>query len=48
MLADEALASFHVGDGETALRNALARYFEDRKRGKFEFHMATVEPPARR
>jgi ADP-ribose pyrophosphatase YjhB (NUDIX family) len=31
-----------------SVRNALARYYEDRKRGKFEFHMATVEPPARR
>ena len=31
-----------------SVRNALLRYHEDRKRGKFEFHMATVEPPARR
>jgi hypothetical protein len=29
-----------------SVRNALVHYYEDRKRGKFEFHMGTVEPPA--
>jgi ADP-ribose pyrophosphatase YjhB (NUDIX family) len=25
------------------VRNALVRYFEDRKRGRYEFHMGTIE-----
>jgi ADP-ribose pyrophosphatase YjhB (NUDIX family) len=29
-----------------SVRNALVHYFEDRKRGKFEFHMGTIEAPA--
>src|SRR5689334_4447783 len=31
-----------------SVRNALTRYYEDRKRGRFEFHMGTVEAPAGR
>jgi ADP-ribose pyrophosphatase YjhB (NUDIX family) len=27
-----------------SVRNALVHYYEDRKRGKFEFHMGTIEP----
>jgi ADP-ribose pyrophosphatase YjhB (NUDIX family) len=27
-----------------SVRNALVHYYEDRKRGKYEFHMGTVEP----
>lgn len=29
-----------------SVRNALVHYYEDRKRGKFEFHMGTIEAPA--
>ena len=29
-----------------SVRNALVHFFEDRKRGKYEFHMGTIEPPA--
>jgi ADP-ribose pyrophosphatase YjhB (NUDIX family) len=31
-----------------SVRNALLHYFEDLKRGKFEFHMGTIESPAAR
>ena len=31
-----------------SVRNALTRYYEDRKRGRFEFHMGTVEAAAGR
>ena len=31
-----------------SVRNALVHYYEDRKRGKYEFHMGTIEPPADR
>jgi ADP-ribose pyrophosphatase YjhB (NUDIX family) len=29
-----------------SVRNALIHYYEDRKHGKFEFHMGTIEAPA--
>jgi ADP-ribose pyrophosphatase YjhB (NUDIX family) len=29
-----------------SVRNVLVHYYEDRKRGKYEFHMGTIEPPA--
>ena len=29
-----------------SVRNALVHYYEDRKRGAYQFHMGTIEPPA--